>query len=120
MQLGMVGLGRMGADMVRRLLKGSHDCVVYDISADARAALAKDGARPADSLAALAKGLSAPRAVWLMVPAAITYLVITDVAAQLSPGDIIIDGGNSHYPDSMRRAKTLGESGLHFADVGTS
>jgi len=110
----------MGADMVRRLLKGGHDCVVYDISADARAALAKDGARASDSLDAFVENLSAPRAVWLMIPAAITDRVITDIAARLSPGDVIIDGGNSHYPDSMRRAKTLAESGVHFADVGTS
>jgi 6-phosphogluconate dehydrogenase len=120
MQLGMIGLGRMGADMVRRLLKGSHDCVVFDINADARAALAKDGATAADSLDVFVQKLSAPRAVWLMVPAAITDRVINDVAAKLSPGDIIIDGGNSHYPDSMRRAKTLAVSGVHFADVGTS
>src|SRR5690348_2833851 len=113
MQLGMIGLGRMGADMVRRLLKGSHDCVVYDINADARAALAKEGARAADSLDAFVKDLSAPRAVWLMIPAAITDRVIADVAAKLSPGDIIIDGGNSHYPDSMRRAKDLGAKGIH-------
>ena len=120
MQLGMVGLGRMGSDMVRRLLRGSHDCVVYDINADVRAALAKEGARAEDSLDAFVKGLSVPRVVWLMIPAAITDRVLTDVAAKLSPGDIVIDGGNSHYPDSMRRAKALAESGVHFVDVGTS
>jgi 6-phosphogluconate dehydrogenase len=120
MQLGMIGLGRMGSDMVRRLLKGSHECVVYDINPGARDALAREGARAADSLDAFVKDLSAPRAVWLMIPAAITDRVITDVASRLSPGDIIIDGGNSHYPDSIRRAKQLADAGLHFADVGTS
>jgi 6-phosphogluconate dehydrogenase len=120
MQLGMIGLGRMGSDMVRRLLHDAHDCVVFDINADARNALMKDGAHAADSLEAFVKQLATPRVVWLMIPAAITDRVITDVAAHLSPGDIVIDGGNSHYPDSIRRAKTLGESGIHFADVGTS
>ena len=120
MQIGMIGLGRMGSDMVRRLLKGSHDCVVYDINADTRAALAREGATAAESLDAFVKGLSAPRVVWLMIPAAITDKVVTDVASRLSPGDILIDGGNSHYPESMRRAKTLSASGIHFVDVGTS
>lgn len=120
MQLGMIGLGRMGSDMVRRLLRGSHDCVAYDINADARAAVAKEGARAADSLDAFVKALSAPRVVWLMIPAAITDKVLTDVASRLSPGDILIDGGNSHYPESMRRAKALSASGIHFVDVGTS
>jgi 6-phosphogluconate dehydrogenase len=120
MQLGMIGLGRMGSDMVRRLLSGGHDCVVYDINADVRATLAKDGARAADSLDVFAAQLTAPRVVWMMVPAAVTDRVITDVVKHLAPGDILIDGGNSHYPDAIRRAKTLGESGIHFVDVGTS
>ena len=120
MQLGMIGLGRMGANMVRRLMKQGHECVVFDVNADAVRALAADGATGAATLADLVARLAAPRAIWMMVPAAIVDQELGQVAAQLSPGDAVIDGGNSYYRDDIRRAKELGGKGLHYVDVGTS
>jgi 6-phosphogluconate dehydrogenase len=120
MQLGMIGLGRMGANMVRRLLAAGHECVVYDRSAAAVQALAKDGATGASSLDDLAAKLEAPRAVWLMVPAAVVDASLTELAGRLSKGDTIIDGGNSYYIDDIRRAKELEGRGLDYLDVGTS
>jgi 6-phosphogluconate dehydrogenase len=120
MQLGMIGLGRMGANMVRRLMKQGHECVVFDVNADAVKALAADGATGAASLADLVAKLTAPRAIWMMVPAAIVDQELGQVAALLSPGDAVIDGGNSYYRDDIRRAKELASKSLHYVDVGTS
>ena len=120
MQLGMIGLGRMGANMVRRLLRDGHACVAYDRAAEAVRALAAEGARGAASLAELASALSPPRAVWLMVPANGVDAVLGELAPLLTRGDCIIDGGNSHYRDAIRRAAELKRSGLDFVDVGTS
>jgi 6-phosphogluconate dehydrogenase len=120
MQLGMIGLGRMGANMVRRLLRGGHQCVAYDIHPDAVQALVKEGAVGASSLDDLVKKLSRPRAVWLMVPAAFVDSTIKDLAGRLQEGDILIDGGNSYYIDDIRRAQELKARGLHYVDVGTS
>ena len=120
MQIGMIGIGRMGANMSRRLMKAGHDVVAYDRSADAVQALAGDGATPAESAQALARALSQPRIVWLMVPADIVDRAIDDVAAHLTSGDIIIDGGNSHYQEDPRRAERLALRGVEYVDVGTS
>ena len=120
MQLGMVGLGRMGANMVRRLLRAGHDCVAFDRSPAAVEAVAQEGARPAASLQQLVAGLAAPRAIWLMVPAAVVDGTLADLVPLLSPGDLVIDGGNTHHADDLRRAAELGARGLHYADVGTS
>ncbi len=121
MELGMIGLGRMGGNMARRLLRGGHRVVVFDPDPDAAAALAGEGAVPADSIDDLVGRLSAPRAVWMMVPAGdATESTLEAVAALLSPGDAVIDGGNSNYRDSARRAETLRDHGLHLLDVGTS
>jgi 6-phosphogluconate dehydrogenase len=120
MQLGMVGLGRMGANMVRRLLKGGHDCVVFDMSPKAVAELAEENAVGAVSLADLVKKLEKPRAVWLMVPAAVVDKSIADILPALESDDILIDGGNSYYIDDIRRAKELAPRRLHYVDVGTS
>ena len=120
MQLGMIGLGRMGANMVRRLMKAGHECVVYDRSADAVAQLAGEGAIGATSVADLAGKLKGPRAVWLMVPAAVVDASIAEVAAHLAKGDTLIDGGNSYYIDDIRRAKELAARGIDYVDVGTS
>jgi len=120
MQIAMVGLGRMGANIVRRLMTGGHDCVVYDVNADAVSALAAEGATGATSISDLASKLQAPRTVWLMIPAGLTGAVVEQVAAELEPGDIIIDGGNSNYRDDVRRAAKLTDSGIHYVDVGTS
>lgn len=121
MQLGMVGLGRMGANLVRRIMRDGHQAVVYDTNPEAVAALAAEGAFGATSLTDLAAKLEAPRAVWVMVPAgAITDAVIGQVADVLSPGDTIIDGGNSYYRDDIRHAGELREKELHFIDCGTS
>jgi len=120
MKLGMVGLGRMGANMVRRLMRGGHECVVYDRNAEAVAALAGEGAIGASSLADFIAKLQQPRAVWLMVPAAVVDGTINDVASLLKADDIIIDGGNSYYVDDIRRAQELKAQGIHYVDVGTS
>ena len=120
MQLGMIGLGRMGANMVRRLQRGGHDCVVFGRTPQAMDALIRDGARGAPSLAELVKQLEPPRAVWLMVPAAAVDAVIEDLAPLLDSGDAIIDGGNSYYVDDIRRAKQLEARHIHHVDVGTS
>ena len=120
MQLGMIGLGRMGANMVRRLIKNGHQCVVYDRSPQAVADLVKDKAVGVSSLADLVKKLEKPRAVWLMVPAAIVDTSIADLIALLEAADILIDGGNSYYVDDIRRAKELAHKKIHYVDVGTS
>ena len=120
MQLGMIGLGRMGANMVRRLLRAGHDCVVFDRSPEAVAALVGERATGAASLAELARALAAPRAVWLMVPAAAVDRTIDDLVPLLDVGDVVIDGGNSYYVDDIRRAKALAPKGIHYVDVGTS
>ncbi len=120
MQLGMIGLGRMGANMVRRLIGGGHDCVVFDMSPKAVAQLAKEKATGASSLADFVKKLAKPRAVWLMVPAAVVDRSITDLLPHLEKGDTLIDGGNSYYVDDIRRAKELAPKGIHYVDVGTS
>ncbi len=120
MQLGMVGLGRMGANMVRRLQGGGHECVAYDHAAEAVRAIAAQGARGASSLKDLVAALSPPRAIWLMVPAHGVDAVIADLKPLLSAGDIVIDGGNSHYHDDLRHAAELGRAGVRFVDVGTS
>ena len=120
MQLGMIGLGRMGANMARRLLAGGHQCVVFDRSATAVEEVAKDKAVGASSVADLVKKLETPRAVWLMVPAAVVDATISDLLPHLTPGDILLDGGNSYYVDDIRRAQELAEKGLHYVDVGTS
>src|SRR5215470_3948634 len=120
MQLGMIGLGRMGANMVRRLIKGGHDCVVFDAFPKAVAALAQEKATGAASLPDFVKKLARPRAVWLMVPAAVVDKTIADLVPLLEPGDIVIDGGNSYYVDDIRRAKALAPKGIHYVDVGTS
>ncbi len=120
MHLGMVGLGRMGAHMVRRLIKGGHRCAVFDLFPKAVEGLAKEGALGATSFGDLAKQLDKPRTVWLMVPAAVVDKTITDLLPFLQPGDTIIDGGNSYYVDDIRRAKELAASSIHYVDVGTS
>ena len=120
MQLGMIGLGRMGASMVRRLLTGGHQCVVFDMSPKAVKELTQEKAIGATSAADFVKKLAKPRAVWLMVPAAVVDDTIADVLPHLEPGDILIDGGNSYYVDDIRRAKELGAKGIHYVDVGTS
>jgi 6-phosphogluconate dehydrogenase len=119
-QLGMIGLGRMGANMARRLLAGGHQCVVFDRSPKAIEELTGDKAIGASSLADLVKELATPRAVWLMVPAAVVDSTIADLLPLLAPGDILIDGGNSYYVDDIRRAKELAGRGIHYVDVGTS
>ena len=120
MQLGMIGLGRMGANMVRRLIGGGHECVVFDMSPKSVEELVKEKAVGASSLADLVKKLARPRAVWLMVPAAVVDKTIADLMTLLERDDILIDGGNSYYVDDIRRAKELGPKGLHYVDVGTS
>src|SRR5712692_4101604 len=120
MQIGMIGLGRMGANMARRLLAGGHQCVVFDRSPKAVEELAKAKAVGASSLGDMVKKLDTPRAVWLMVPAAAVDATIADLLPHLSPGDILIDGGNSYYVDDIRRAKELAEKRIHYVDVGTS
>ena len=120
MQLAMIGLGRMGANMVRRLLKGGHQCVVFDRSPKAIEALTKDKAIGTSSVADLVRKLEKPRAVWLMVPAAVVDETITDIVPHLERGDILIDGGNSYYVDDIRRAGELANKGINYVDVGTS
>ena len=121
MRIGMIGLGRMGANMVRRLIKGGHECVVYDRSVDAVKGSVAQGAKGASSLAELVAGLTAPRAVWIMVPAGIVDSVLAELRPLLKKGDILIDGGNSHYHEDIRRSNKLrDEAGIHYLDVGTS
>jgi 6-phosphogluconate dehydrogenase len=120
MQLGMVGLGRMGANMVRRLLRGGHQCVVFDMSRKPVEELVEEKAVGASDLRDLVKKLERPRALWLMVPAAAVDKTITDILPYLEPGDSLIDGGNSYYIDDIRRAKELASKGIHYVDVGTS
>jgi 6-phosphogluconate dehydrogenase len=120
MQLGMIGLGRMGANMVRRLLKGGHQCVVFDRAPKAVQELTREQAVGASSLADFVKKLEKPRVVWLMVPAAVVDESIADLLPLLESGDILIDGGNSYYVDDIRRAKELAPKGIHYVDVGTS
>jgi 6-phosphogluconate dehydrogenase len=120
MQLGMIGLGRMGANMVRRLQRAGHQCVAFDRNAESVKEVARDGATAAVSIDDLVKKLQRPRAVWLMVPAAVVDATLHDLAAKLDAGDIVIDGGNSYYIDDIRRAKELAPKSLHYVDVGTS
>ncbi len=120
MQLGMIGLGRMGANMTRRLLAAGHDCVVFDLHPEATNALVAHGARGAGSLAELVAGLKAPRAIWIMVPAGVVDATLAQLVPLLAEGDALIDGGNSHYQDDLRRSQALAPKGLHYVDVGTS
>jgi 6-phosphogluconate dehydrogenase len=120
MQLGMIGLGRMGANLVRRMMRDGHRCVVYDRSADAVKQLEDEGATGASSMADLVAKLEPPRAAWLMLPAAITGRVLDELAQLMEPGDTIIDGGNTYYHDDIARAKALAPKQLHYVDVGTS
>src|ERR1700727_2487271 len=120
MQLGMVGLGRMGANMVRRLIKGGHQCVVFDMSPKAVNELVEEKAVGSSSLQDFANKLQKPRAVWLMVPAAVVDKTIASLLPHLEAGDILIDGGNSYYVDDIRRAKETAPKGIHYVDVGTS
>jgi 6-phosphogluconate dehydrogenase len=119
-QLGMIGLGRMGANMVRRLLRGGHECVVYDVSAKTVEELAKEKAIGTASLAEFVRTLAKPRVVWMMVPAGVVDKTVADVVPYLERGDILIDGGNSYYIDDIRRAKELAPKGIHYVEVGTS
>ncbi len=121
MQIGMIGLGRMGGNMVRRLLRGGHECVVFDRSPEAVAALAAEGAMGTASLDDFVARLRPPRAAWLMVPAGDpTEGMVRELGARLAPGDAIVDGGNSHYKDDVRRARELAAKGIHYVDAGTS
>jgi 6-phosphogluconate dehydrogenase len=120
MQLGMVGLGRMGGNMVRRLLRAGHECVIFDLDPKAVRTLAGEGATGADSLEAIIRALRPPRAIWIMVPAAVVDATLDTIQPLLDPGDILIDGGNTYYIDDIRRARELAEVGLHYVDVGTS
>jgi 6-phosphogluconate dehydrogenase len=120
MQLGMIGLGRMGANMVRRLQKNGHQCVVYDRSADSVKQLTGEGATGSTSLDDFVKKLNKPRAIWLMVPAGVVDTTLHELSSKIDVGDIIIDGGNSYYIDDIRRAKELSGKGIHYVDVGTS
>ena len=120
-QLGMVGLGRMGANIVRRLMRDGHPCVVHDLSSDAVAALASEGATGADSIEALVAALTPPRTVWVMVPAGEpTEQAVDSLAGTLAPGDVVIDGGNTYYRDDLRRARDLASHGIAYVDCGTS
>ncbi len=120
MQLGMIGLGRMGANMVRRLLRAGHQCTVFDMSAKAVQKLVKDKAVGTASLAEFVNSLTKPRAIWLMVPVGVVDKTIADLLPHLERGDIVIDGGNSYYVDDIRRASELAPKGIHYVDVGTS
>ncbi|SRR5579875_615783 len=120
MQMGMVGLGRMGANMVRRLMRGGHQCVVFDLNPAAVKQLADEGATGASSLDDFAARLEKPRAAWMMVPAAVVESTLDELAKRFERGDIIVDGGNSHYIDDIRRAKALRTKGIHYIDSGTS
>jgi 6-phosphogluconate dehydrogenase len=120
MQVGMIGLGRMGANMVRRWMRGGHKCVVFDVNAPAVDGLAKEGATGAKSLEEFVQKLAKPRAIWLMIPAAIVDKTLAPLTKLLEPGDIIVDGGNSYYHDDIRRAGELKAKGIHYVDAGTS
>lgn len=120
MQIGMIGLGRMGANMVRRLLRAKHQCVVYDRNAEAVQALVTEGAVGAGSLREFVEKLEQPRAIWLMIPAALVDQSLKELEALVSKDDIIVDGGNSYYIDDIRRARELSDKGIHYVDVGTS
>lgn len=120
MQMGMIGLGRMGANMARRLLKGGHQCVVFDKAPSAVTELTEEKATGSSSLSDLVRKLTKPRAVWLMVPAAVVDRTIADLIPHLEREDILIDGGNSYYVDDLRRARELASKGIHYVDVGTS
>ncbi len=120
MQMGMLGLGRMGANMVRRLLRGGHECVVFDVSANAVKELAKEGAIGASSLDDFAAKLKLPRVAWMMVPAAVVEQTVADLSSRFQRDDIIVDGGNSYYIDDIRRAEALKAKGIHYVDSGTS
>ena len=121
MQLGMVGLGKMGANMVRRLMRGGHECVIFDVNPDNVTSLAKEGAVGAETLDDFVEELSKPRAAWVMVPAGgPTEQTVANLADRMDPGDTIIDGGNSYFKDDVRRAAALREKGIHYVDVGTS
>ena len=122
MQIGIVGLGRMGGNIAKRLMRAGHDVAVYDIDANARAALGAEGARPAETLEALVAALTeGPRAIWVMLPAGkMTEGTIAHLASCVDPGDILIDGGNSYYKDDIRRAADLMKAGIRYVDVGTS
>jgi 6-phosphogluconate dehydrogenase len=120
MQLGMIGLGRMGGNMVRRLMRAGHQCVVYDVNPPAVKALAAEGATGADSLKSFVNALKPPRSVWLMVPAALVDQTLSKLSPHLASGDLVIDGGNSYYHDDIRRAAELKQKGIGYLDVGTS
>lgn len=120
MQLGMIGLGRMGANLVRRLTAAGHDCVAYDRDPKARETLATEGVRAVDSVQAMTAELTKPRAIWMMVPAAVVGDVVEELVASLDPGDILVDGGNSHYRDDIQRSRALAEKGISLVDCGTS
>ncbi len=120
MEIGMIGLGRMGANMVRRLMGGGHRCVVYDVSAESVDQLAAQGAVGAKTLKEMVAAMTPPRAIWMMVPAAVVDTTIAQVATLLASGDILIDGGNSYYHDDIRRSRELAARGIRYLDVGTS
>jgi 6-phosphogluconate dehydrogenase len=120
MQLGMIGLGRMGANIVRRVMRDGHEAVVYDVGPEAVAELEAEGAIGTSSLDEFVEQLESPRVAWVMVPAGITGKVVEELAERMEPGDIIIDGGNSYYRDDVDRAKELAKHGIHYVDVGTS
>src|SRR5437667_2046952 len=121
MKIGMVGLGRMGANMARRLMRGGHECVVFDVNPASVSQLAAGGAQPAASLEELAAKLPKPRAVWIMLPAGEpTEQTVMTLSGRMDPGDTIIDGGNSYYQDDVRRARILSARGIHYLDAGTS
>jgi 6-phosphogluconate dehydrogenase len=121
MQLGMIGLGRVGANIVRRLMRHGHSCIVFDANAEAVNALAREGATPALNLADLCRQLNPPRNVWVMLPAgAVTETTISKLAGELARNDTLIDGGNTYWGDDIRRARQLADKGLHYVDVGTS
>jgi 6-phosphogluconate dehydrogenase len=120
MQIGMIGLGRMGANMVKRLMRGGHKCIVYDRNSDTVEAISKEGAVGASSLDDFVSKLTPPRVAWLMVPAAVVDKTLNDLASLMQKGDIVIDGGNSYYIDDIRRADELKPKGIHYVDVGTS
>ena len=120
MQVGMIGLGRMGANMVRRLMRGGHECVAHDVAGPAVRAIAAEGARGALSLDDFVAQLAKPRTVWLMVPAAVVDSTLDAILPKLDAGDVVVDGGNSYYRDDIARASRLASNGVHYVDCGTS